>query len=53
MKNKLFFFADYEGTFERAGLRSSLYPSRRLTFARGISAGCLGAQILDARATRS
>jgi len=47
VKNKLFFFADYEGTFERVGYGSveSVFPN---DFRAGDFSRMLGSQILDA-----
>jgi hypothetical protein len=47
VKNKLFFFADYEGTFERVGYGSvlSVFPD---DFRAGDFSRMLGSQILDA-----
>jgi Carboxypeptidase regulatory-like domain/TonB dependent receptor len=46
-KNKLFFFADWEGTFERVG-RSRLYSVPTSDFRSGDFSRTLGDQILDA-----
>lgn len=46
-KNTLFFFADWEGTFERVN-RSNLYSVPTDDFRAGDFSGMLGAQILDA-----
>jgi hypothetical protein len=47
-KNKLFFFFDWEGTFERVG-RSSLFSTPTDDFRSGDFSRMLGSQILDAR----
>jgi Carboxypeptidase regulatory-like domain/TonB dependent receptor len=46
-KNKLFFFADWEGTFERVG-RSELFSVPTEDFRSGDFSRTLGSQILDA-----
>jgi hypothetical protein len=46
LKNKLFFFADWEGTFERVGF-SNLYSVPPADFRRGDFSRKLGAQIND------
>jgi hypothetical protein len=46
VKNKLFFFADWEGTFERVGF-SSLYSVPPADFRKGDFSRKLGAQIRD------
>ncbi|MFN7998218.1 MAG: TonB-dependent receptor [Bryobacteraceae bacterium] len=46
-KNKLFFFADWEGTFERVN-RSNLYSVPTADFRSGDFSRMLGSQILDA-----
>ncbi len=48
IKNKLFFFGDYEGTFERSGF-SSLYSVPTATWRNGDFSKKLGAQILDSK----
>ena len=47
IKNKLFFFADWEGTFERVN-RAALYSVPTATVRTGDLSQCLGDQILDA-----